>query len=226
MTDFRFGSLSVVLIVGLSFLESNAIAQDKRAELWFYAHCDKTTEKGEDELFLRMTIDGAKPSRMPEQGHWNINDNGTKRKVVKKIFDKVLKPNEEVKIVLVVMEEDGDLPGFIDALSKAGQAYAKDKESKSASLIPILAEIVKPIAKNSDDRIGSFAINLKNVGGTIQLKVGPAQKEVNQEKNAEDEHDKREIPNFRARGDGSNYHIGFWLGGPRKSMPEQGELGK
>jgi hypothetical protein len=199
----------------------------KKAELWFYAHCDKTTEMGEDELYLQMSVDGGSPQRIPPTGHWNVNDNGPKRKVTQKVFQRDLESGEEVKIVLVVMEEDAGVPPeFIDGLSRAGQQYASQEGSKAGPIIPLLGELLKLLTKNTDDVIGSFAISISNVGGNVVLKVDGAHKEVNEERLAHDQDDGRPLPNFRARGDGTNYHIVFWEGGPRQREPEAGELGR
>ncbi len=216
--------VAVLTTVILAAAAGPAAAQVKKAELWFYAYCDKTTEWSEDELYLQMSVDGGKPRRLPGEGHWNVNDNGPKRKVVKKVFERELRPGEEVKIVLIVMEQDDNLlPGLIDVLAKAGEAYAKDKDSKAAPLIPLLAAVIRPFAQNTDDVIGSFAIRMKNVGGKIETTVEPTDPETSVEKTV---HDEYPIPNFRCRRDGSNYHVAFWQGGPRKNEPEVGELGK
>lgn len=218
---------TTALVVSTTFAVS-ARAQTKRGELWFYAYCDRPTESPGDDLYLQMSVDGGEPKRLPDDLHnWSVTDNDSKRRVVKKVFEAKLKPGEEARIVLTVMERDDYLlPGFLGALAGAGQAYAKGKDHKAGPIIPILTPLIRPFAADSDDFVGAFAITLKNVDGKVELKVEAAHKDVSEEPLIVDENDRRPLPNFRARRDGTDYHIGFWEGGPRKAEPEVGELAK
>jgi hypothetical protein len=193
-------------------------AQTKRAELWLYNHCDRTTEFSEDELYFLVSVDDGKPEK---NGPFDINDNGSKRKVTRRIFEKDLAPGEKVKLLVTIMESDGGPPpGLIDALTQGAGQFAKDKGSDGAAfLIPILGGLLKVVLDDKDDFLGTLAVTISNEGGRIITKVSPASDGMNQEEVIKVENPVHPF-RFQRSGDRHNYHVAIWEGGPRPSEPQ------
>jgi hypothetical protein len=155
--------------------------------------CNKTTESGEDEIYL--LVEGitdkreAFGKRIPEEGHWSLNDNGDAReKLDVALWKGSLGPGQSVDLVLMILEEDFERnpaaeKQIQESLRKAFAAGGHRSHARAigttgedgdtwATLIPVLVELIKAgfdaIRHNTDDIPGVILVRVWNDAGSIK----------------------------------------------------------
>ncbi|GAA4746089.1 hypothetical protein [Flavisolibacter ginsenosidimutans] len=131
--------------------------------------CLKTTEEGEDEVYLLLVwrhSDGSTGSvRLPSE-HWDMND-GDKLKNARtenNVFSFDLMGSERVEVLCLLMEQDD---GTVEQYANLGAEVLRIVESGYSSLSGFDSEQIQSVLKritgtynlkNSDDWIGGFAM--------------------------------------------------------------------
>lgn len=163
--------------------------------------CDKTTEHGEDEVFVLYSAvgpgssekAGRRPANEPhnEAGHWNMNDHGSKQEISDKtIWKGDIAEGQSVDIEVNVMEEDGGTTKSV--IDDLGLDQVFDQFG-----IPI------PNIKDTDDYIGSVQIHIWNSDGTMYFEV--ESDDTNTTK--DDGLSKYGNPRYKMKGTGSEYRF-------------------
>lgn len=214
----------IVAIFAMAFalatIPSTVSAQRKNAILALDQGlaCDKTTEHGQDEVYMIVTVktsDGREAKvRLPqdaahrEEGHWNMNDNQDDGDPVHRrrgieLANVALAPGQTADITVMIFEEDGGMPG--GWMQLAGAVLTASKEPKAVvagTVLGILGSLANKFnVRDTDDYIGSFGVFVKNESGKLTAEYRPLDRIASQ------------IPNihgantheFRMNGDGSNY---------------------
>jgi hypothetical protein len=141
--------------------------------------CYKTTEDGEDEVYLLITwktTTGREGNFF--KGVWNTND--TRHEAndypMGKILDIFLDPGEIVEVLGTVMEQDDGQPkqyesvgrSILNDIKGSGEAIFPYSQSASADLSNQIKSLLETSARNqgldnSDDWIGSFSFRIPDV---------------------------------------------------------------
>jgi hypothetical protein len=140
--------------------------------------CEETTENGEDEIYMlviRTTSEGGySVARLPGLvEHWDLNDGKEPREVGETTLHKIdLDNHERANIYVVVMEEDGGMPG--DWIQRVGNALNVNGEE--GGMVQVIGKALWAIggifnlfglAQDTDDYIGSFAVQFENRNGSL-----------------------------------------------------------
>jgi hypothetical protein len=149
--------------------------------------CNKTTEKGADEVYVVIVAqrsDGANlGGRLPGPGmHWDMNDNpklgvnrpsGDSYRRMGSWFTATVKPGESLDVVFLVMEEDGGNTQF--AQKNVGAVLLQTGNPIAAGAGAILQGLASLgfYAEDTDDFIGSFGAHVTNVDGKISVEWRP-----------------------------------------------------
>lgn len=196
----------VVTLTGLLTIHSQANAQNIKAALVMdELFCAKTTEMSEDEVYLILA--GKKSdntlirTRVPgNNGHWDLNDNGDKKRRVKNItlWEGELKNGESIDLFVIGMEEDWKPNDAIDKAitdvmsmnifnakyATGARAFNDDKEKDESFWKELAKKLFEEglkkafdgVFKNQDDYLGSVAVRLWNDGGNLRTDYRPIAK--------------------------------------------------
>lgn len=183
------------------------------AQLYFNGLCcDKTTENGEDEVYILVAglhSDGSRfTHRVPgDAAHWDMNDgqndhNHCVHNVV--LVNRDIADGQSLELLISIMEEDGGTSGpyqqaFGDLLISTGNPYA----IAAGTFISIMGKFLP--FHDSDDWIGTFAVRIINQSGNLSVEWRPVDRVSGVIHGIHG-------PNtceFRMNGDGSNY-VGWY----------------
>lgn len=142
--------------------------------------CNKTTEAGEDEVYI--LVNGKSPTgkwnfRLPGSNtHWDLNDGNGQRQITDWFVatdNTGLKPNETSIINIAIMEEDGGTVGQL-ALDAAGKALEECSASGDpyciAGALGVSIANALHLGQDTDDYIGGFTVSMsRDENGAIHL---------------------------------------------------------
>jgi hypothetical protein len=141
-----------ILFMILVTTSITGIAQQRAIFTMDNIWCNKTTEAGEDEVYLLVNYqyrDGRNGTyRIPNRSHWDLNDDNNPRQVSRvDLFSDFLNFGESVDLNVFIMEEDCG--------GNNGQGNI----------------IVSPqiLNQGSDDYIGSFSVKITNYYGNYYV---------------------------------------------------------
>lgn len=196
----------------------------KKFDLYFrQLCCDKTTEHGADEVYI--TILGSKIGsgdiyvRAPaSKSHWDMNDgnqptdnpSGDSHCLTNRtLFSGELKPGESYYLNVTVCEEDGGTTQVYQEIASEIAKKIPNPYVAGAGQILGVVTSLGGFIKDSDDWMGMFGVQVKNVDGVISVewKAKERLKHLNPDPSYSTDNNRREI---RMDGDGSNY-VG-WFG--------------
>src|SRR6185503_10340172 len=133
-----------------------------------YLECFKTTEHGEDEVYLVVVgkwHDGTTfQRRFPNASdHWDLNDGeGDPPLTDQPLYNLTMNDGDAVDIVVMVMEEDGGTVGGWTSLA-GGVLGVVSKPA--GSIIASIGQLFN--IKDSDDFISAFSVHIENRKGDI-----------------------------------------------------------
>jgi hypothetical protein len=172
-----------------------------------YLESFKTTELGEDEVYLLITgkwRNGQSFSyRFPSASeHWDLNDGEGDPPVLNQpLIDFTMRDGDAVDVMVMVMEEDGgtvgqwtDLAGSVIGLLDRG----------AGSIFGAIARFI-PDIRDTDDFIGAFSVHIENRGGEIYTKFVPRDRVYS----SSDPNNYWITFNVNMNGDGSDYRSTF-----------------
>jgi len=139
-----------------------------------YLECFKTTEAGEDEVYLVVSGNwrGGESfqHRFPNaSGHWDLNDReGDPPVKDQNLINFTMNDGDAVDLVVMVMEEDGGTSGGWTSL--AGSVIGL-VNPKAGSIITTIGKFLT--IEDSDDFIGAFSVHIQNEGGNILAQFKP-----------------------------------------------------
>jgi len=174
--------------------------------------CDKTTELGEDEVYMIVAArasDGRTWGfRLPDSsGHWDMNDgqddsNHCISNVT--IWDAPLPDGQDVTISVAIMEEDGGTSRpYTDIAAAMLQTSGDPVGMLTGQILGVIGHFF-PLG-NSDDFIGAFSVMISNVDNTLQVAWRPKDCVTSEIVNIHGAN----THEFRMNGDGSNY-VGWY----------------
>ena len=145
-----------------------------------YLESFKTTEAGEDEIYL--VVSGKWHSgnsftyRSPnESGHWNLNDREGDPPVLNQTLLNIpMRDGDVVDFVVVVMEEDGGSVGGWAGLASTALGFLDPTAGSIAAALGRLLNF-----HDSDDVIGSFSVQIEKSGGQAFAKFTPRDRAYN-----------------------------------------------
>ena len=137
--------------------------------------CEQTTEAGEDEVYMivvRTTSEGGYTTyRLPTaNGHWDLNDGDEPREVGHTTIHQIdLDNHEKANIYVVIMEEDGGLPG--NWAEEVGGALAAIPNVYTQAIgvgLQAIGGVFNEFGViDTDDYIGSFGVQFENRNGSL-----------------------------------------------------------
>jgi hypothetical protein len=174
--------------------------------------CDKTTEAGADEVYLLVygrRSDGKTFQAKEPGGHWDMNDgdqpwdnpNGDSRGITsKQLFVGDLPSGQSWSLGVMILEEDG---GTTKDMQQIGAYLLKESGDPYGVTVGTLLSLLTKLgvwATDTDDYIGSFAVQVSNNNGNITSRW----KSIDRVTSSEGDSNSLEYK-FRMGGDGSNY---------------------
>jgi hypothetical protein len=139
-----------------------------------HIRCEKTTEKGEDEVFVLTRTWHTKPDQRGggKAGPWNLNDGGDKRYKEFVSLGRIdVRDGETAVFDVDILEEDGgNVAKNVDPLVKAAAA-SKNPYAVGAAAAATICFAIVPGCKveDTDDFIGAFRVQVTNAGGKIAV---------------------------------------------------------
>ncbi len=179
--------------------------------------CNKTTEKGADEIFVLIAAhrsDGVTTlTRWPGEGsHVDMNDgdqptdnpDGDSHTITNRVlFVGELSPGQSYDLAVTIMEEDGGNTAKAQAALAAGLAKAGNPIAVAGGAVLGLITAAGIHVEDSDDVPGAFSVHLVNKAGAIQATFEPVDRVEAEEAHPDLRH------GFRFIGDGSRYSATF-----------------
>jgi hypothetical protein len=182
--------------------------------------CDKTTEKGADEVYIvligKSNTGRNIVSRLPNaNGHWNMNDGSQGSKPASGydgdahcISDGVLfadiRDGETWNFAVMIMEEDGGTTKDYQKFASEILKQVDDPYLKAGGVVLDLLTRLGLWATDTDDYIGSFGVQVTNKGGQINVTWRDAERISRSTPDPDAPNDPKRHE-FRFNGDGSNY---------------------
>ena len=134
-----------------------------------YLRCDKTTENGEDEIYLLLagvsSLGHTWAARFPDgKGHWDLNDGNSENRTFNGdviMWERDLEPGEVVTLAISVMEEDGGTSAtYTDMLAALLVESGEPDAMFAGTILGVLGKYLN--FKDSDDFIGSFVVRIQD----------------------------------------------------------------
>jgi hypothetical protein len=181
-------------------------------------HCEKTTEAGEDEVYLIVAGRDAKGNafqeRLPsDNGHWNLNDGNHDNRSVDNItlWSGSLEDGEAVNLGVIGMEEDGGVPDGWMKLSGFMLSQIPEPHVAAAGyFVGLAGTIVGWLnVRDSDDYLGHFSVSVNNKAGTIHAAytLGDRMQDTGHRYVVFPEYESVPTREFWFTGDGSTYFV-------------------
>jgi len=182
----RMFSRIVIFVIAICALATPAISQTNR-NLKVVLNlqrliCHDTTERGEDEVYIVVGVKHyngptgqfRRPADMPHNnaGYWSMNDGERSNSQFGPygIDELDVASGHKATLFVTIMEEDGGRPD--DWTSRASNILAKVPEKRAQAISEALKDISNIFKlfdiKDTDDVIGSFAVNVENDNGKLK----------------------------------------------------------